>query len=191
MTTRYSQLVALVSKYKPKHIVEVGVHRGVRAALMMGEALRRSREVAYTGFDVFDTESPAFHEAALNGKGIVTQQEAASRLGLNTLRASVRFVVGDTRETLHKHPIAADFAFIDGDHRVEVIRGDAAAIDAPVLVFDDYYKTGPGGRCPDLTRYGANVVVEELAAAGRRVEILPAGDLCKHGGIAHLAVVTR
>ena len=196
MTTRYAQIETLVHRFKPSHIVEVGVHRALRAVVMCAAALRHRRKVYYTGFDVFETMDSAFHEAALNGKGIATQRDADIRLSKLAACAYPAkllhvFIVGDTRVTLHGDPVEADFAFIDGDHRVDVIRGDAAAIKAPVLVFDDYYRPGPDGRCPDLQRYGANAVVHELEAAGARVEILPAADLCKHGGLAHLALVER
>lgn len=192
MTTRYEQLVGLVKKHRPRSIAEVGVHRGYRGALMSSTAIEMCHApVDYWGFDVFETMDKAFHEKALNGKGIVARREAEARLHSVSKLLRVHLVVGDTRETLHKQPIAVDFAFIDGDHRVEVIRGDAAAINAPVLVFDDYYRPGGDGRCPDLIRYGANAVVHELEAAGAKVDILPAGDMCKHGGVAYLAVVLR
>jgi hypothetical protein len=99
-------------------------------------------------------------------------------------------IVGDTRQTLHGCEHRADFAFIDGDHRVDAIRGDYAALaSCLVVVFDDYYRTDTDGRCPDLDLYGANTVVDTLAADGASVQILPQGDPCKHGGLSHLAVV--
>lgn len=194
MTKRYEQLLPLIAQLKPAHIVEVGVHRGMRALTMCEVAAENSPRVRYTGYDVFGTEDAAFHEEALNGKGMPHRAAAERRM------ASVRerwptfrwfLVEGDTRKTLHGTHIECDFAFIDGDHRVEVIRGDAAALACPVLVFDDFYRPGADGRLPDLGAYGANQVVEDLERAGARVEILPSQDQCKHGGVSHLAVVRR
>lgn len=192
MSTRYLQLNDLIDKHRPQRIVEVGVHRGARAALMVGRALLHWRSVEYLGFDVFDTVDAGFHALALNGKGIATQNQATASLSrFHSFGLTHRFVVGDTRTTLHKTKAVADFAFIDGDHRVEVIRGDAEAIDAPVLVFDDYYTPGKAGMTVDLARHGANVVIDEYRARGCLVTVLPAGDVCKHGSVAHLAVVER
>lgn len=196
MAKRYEQLYPLIRACKPQTIAEVGVHRGMRAMMMAEEALKASpsKPVRYIGFDVFELMSQAFHDAALNGKGIPQRAIAEARMQSVKERFetfSWNFCVGDTRETLHGKRIACDFAFIDGDHRVEAIRGDALGLDCPLMVFDDYYIAGPDGRLPDLALYGANVVVDELKAAGASVELLPAGDLCNHGGIALLAVVRR
>lgn len=196
MAKRYDQLYPLIKAAKPATIVEVGVHRGMRALMMCEEAAqaRKHEALRYVGFDVFEMMGQAFHDAALNGKGIPQRAIAEARMQSVQERFpdfSWEFRVGDTRETLHGKRVACDFAFIDGDHRVEAIRGDALALDCPLMVFDDYYRAGPDGRLPDLALYGANVVVDQLKAAGAAVELLPAGDLCNHGGIALLAVVRR
>lgn len=194
MAKRYEQLYPLIRACKPQTIAEVGVHRGMRAMMMAEEACMVRQSVRYIGFDVFETMPQSFHDAALNGKGIPLRAMAEARMQSVSERFpgfSWEFREGDTRDTLHGKRIACDFAFIDGDHRVEAIRGDALGLDCPLMVFDDYYIAGPDGRLPDLTLYGANVVVDELKAAGASVELLPAGDLCNHGGIALLAVVRR
>lgn len=190
MAKRYSQLIDLAAKLKPKHIIEVGVHRGIRAAKMC-HAARASR---YTGFDVFDTLPASFQDDALNGKGMVGPADARRRLDAHAARGGFKYelVIGDTRDTLHSHPRMADLAFIDGDHRVDAIAGDYAALEGcPVVVFDDYYRPDANGLTPDLDLYGANRTVDALAADGVDVEILPLGDVCAHGGLAHLAVVRR
>jgi hypothetical protein len=196
MAKRYDQILKIVEKIRPKSVVEVGVHRAVRAVSICAEALVHSPEVEYVGYDVFETLGEAFQEEALNGKGMAT--EAAARDRLNSLarksrrRFSYSIVIGDTRDTLHGTRVKADLAFIDGDHRVDAIVGDYAALDGcRVVIFDDYYRVDGEGNIPDLSLYGANAVVDELAAQGRKVEILPVGDKCKHGGLSHLAVVYR
>ncbi len=191
MAKRYEQLLPLIDKVKPVRIVEVGVHTALRGLAMCRQALLHRQEVEYVGYDVFEEASDEFQAQALNGKGTPSQAKAIERLS-RVPGLSHSFVVGDTRETLGGKKVKADFAFIDGDHRVEAIRIDYAAVSsARCIVFDDYYRAGKDGKSPDLSRYGANSVVDELAAAGRRVEILPVGDLCKHGGMSHLAVVWR
>lgn len=202
MTTRYDQLLHLIDKHKPSTIVEVGVHRGARAVAMTQRALRYWTSVRYIGFDVFETLGQQFQDEALNGKGMPTEAEARRALARVQNQAKARgqvfdyeFIVGDTRETLHAYtgralPIDQALAFIDGDHRIDAIRGDYAALEAsPIVVFDDYYVPDGRGLTVDLTKYGANAVVDELRAAGRQVEILPAADPCKHGGLIKLAVV--
>ena len=183
MAKRYEQMLALIDEIKPRSIIEVGVHRGMRANQLCTQATKYN-DVTYTGFDVFDMMDAEFQEAALNGKGMPSQAVAANRLN-RIDRLSYSFVVGDTRDTLHDKPRYADFAFIDGDHRVDAIRGDYEALKScKVVVFDDYYV---GDNKPDLSLYGANAVVDALPH--ERVQILPVGDGCKHGGYSHLAVV--
>lgn len=191
MAKRYDQLYPLIDEVKPARIVEVGVHTALRGAALCKRALEHRSSVEYVGYDVFEMASMEFQLQALNGKGAPSQDKARNRL--NAVRGlNHSFVVGDTRHTLSGKTVDADFAFIDGDHRVEAIRIDYAALsDCPCVVFDDYYRPGPDGSTPDLTLYGANAVVDELASAGRRVEILPDADVCKHGGYSHLAVVWK
>lgn len=211
VTTRYDQLLALIDKHKPTTIIEVGVHRAVRAVAMTSQALRHHQAVDYIGFDVFETLGPKFQEAALNGKGMPTEAHARHQLkrAQNVAKAKgktldVCLVVGDTRKTLHGQMGRPDavmlppwrpggtLAFIDGDHRIDAIRGDYEGLMCcSVVVFDDFYVPDADGATVDLSKYGANAVVVELQQAGHTVEILPAADPCKHGGRIHLAVVTR
>lgn len=189
MAKRYDQMFPLIEKVRPQKIVEVGVHKGIRAAKLC-DAAKAYVPVEYVGYDVFDTMNSAFQEAALNGKGAPSEQEARRRLGRVGGNFKFRFVIGDTRKTLHGKKVSADFAFIDGDHRIDAIEGDYEALaGSRCVVFDDYYTVDEGGRIPDLSLYGANFTVDRLKAEGKRVEILPEGDRCKHGGNSHLAVV--
>lgn len=188
MAKRYDHLIELVKKHQPRTIVEVGVHRGLRAFKMCAEV---QGPVHYIGYDVFEHESPAFQEAALNGKGI--PMEAVARDRLDKLKArkadfTYEFRIGDTRETLHGQRVQCDFAFIDGDHRVDAVIGDFQAIDAPVIVCDDFYEPGLDGSIPDLTKYGANALLSLTTA---KTEVLPSWDECKHGGISKLLLITR
>lgn len=189
MAKRYEQMIALVAQLKPRTIIEVGVHGAKRAVALCTEALKYG-PVQYWGFDVFDTLGSEFQKEALNGKGIATEakaRKALDRLSVNP-EFSYELIIGDTRQTLHGITFSPHFAFIDGDHRVDAIRGDYLALqDSQCVVFDDYYRAGPDRRLPDLSKYGANAVVDSID--DKRVEILPVGDLCNHGAVSFLAVV--
>lgn len=191
MAKRYRQLNKLIDEVQPAQIVEVGVHRARRSVLMCRRALKYRSEITFVGYDVFETMSEAFQREALNGKGVALGQEARARmlLDLPLERAHWSFVIGDTRETLHGRAVDADFVFIDGDHRLEVIRGDFAAFvgQATMVVFDDYFRPDQNGKMPDTDAFGANRIVDALPP--KQVTILPVADPCHVGGVSHLAVV--
>lgn len=190
MRNRYEHLALLIEQYKPASIIEVGVHRGMRAVYMVREAMKYQNFVDYKGFDVFETLGVEFQELVLNGKGMATEAQALVAMHALKTEFGDRFrfelLVGKTQDTLHETSYVADFVFIDGDHRVEAIEADYAALKAsPVVVFDDYYVTDPAGGIPDLNKYGANKVCDPIQNA----KILPHGDQCKHGGLSHLVLV--
>lgn len=193
MAKRYAQMLPLIAAIKPRTIAEVGVHRARRAVMLCRKALEYG-PVHYIGYDVFETKDAEFQADALNGKGIPLQAQA--RAELDALAAefpgfSYELIVGDTRQTLQKNPTIVDFAFIDGDHRVEVIEGDYLALcGSRMVVLDDYYRASP--KCAlDLSKYGANTLVGDLIGNWHEAEILPVGDACNHGGIAHLVAVSK
>lgn len=192
MAVRYAQLEDLVDEVKPARIVEVGVHTGRRSVLMCTRALLHVPEVHFVGYDVFDTMTDEFQLEALNGKGATSFDRFKNTMDTrlpSTGRVSWEVIIGNTRETLHPFQIEADFAFIDGDHRAEVIAGDFAAIRgaARMVVFDDYFRPDFKDRLPDLDVYGANKIVDALPKS--MVEILPRSDQSRYGGVSHLAVV--
>jgi len=194
VTKRYEQLIPLIRAARPRCIVEVGVHKAKRALKMCQAALQYG-PVHYIGYDVFDTMDEQFQADALNGKGTPTESYAREKLDA-LAEANPRFtyelVVGDTRKTLHGKGVKADFAFIDGDHRAEVIEGDYLALHlTPFVVLDDYYVENNGVMPVDLTRYGANSLVESLTCSGHTVAVLPQADWCNAGPLVKLATVFR
>ena len=190
---RYDQLIDIVRQVKPRTIVEIGVHKGLRSVLMCREALKYNERVTYVGFDVFGTEDEAFHEAALNGKGMPNKDQAAHRLNELGPALSWQFVEGDTRQTLHGNTLHADLVFIDGDHRLEVIRGDYEAFkEAHCVTFDDFYVSMVAGPCPvDLEVYGCNGLIEEMVKQGRKVEKLAVADRTNTGAYTQLVAVWK
>jgi len=189
--SRYSQLAILVALRKPRTIIEVGTNRGDSALAMCLEALRHRSHVHYTGFDVFDTRDEDFHRRVFNGKRAFSKQFVHDRL--QAIRSSFpsftfELIEGETSSTLHPRPLRADFAFIDGDHRIEVIRRDYAALArSAVIVFDDLYdaSSAPGA---ELTRYyGCNQLVDTLGG----VTVLPLVDNFPNTGPIRMAVKLR
>lgn len=189
MAKRYDQLIEIARKTQPRTIVEIGVHRAIRAVKMCAQV---EGPVHYVGYDVFETMGEAFQEAALNGKGEPT--EAAARTRLDDLKKqkpdfTYELIVGDTRDTLHGKAIEADLVFIDGDHRIDAIIGDYMAVaDSKIVVLDDWYEPGSDGSIPDLKQFGANIIGSLYDG---EIKVLPKGDVCKHGGVSHIAVIYR
>lgn len=186
---RYDQLGGIIAKVRPRTIIEVGTHRGKRAAYMARHALRHVRSVSYKGFDVFETKPVSFHIASMNGKGIASRESAKSVLRAVEAEHCGRFtwelVTGDTRVTLAGKSLMADLVFIDGDHRVETIRSDYEAVrGARCIVFDDFYIPDGPGPMPNITAYGCNGVVSEIP----RAMLLPVADPCRDGGLIKLVV---
>jgi hypothetical protein len=189
--TRYDQLAGIIARVRPSTIVEIGTHKGYRAAVMVIEALKHRSRVSYVGYDVFDTRGPEFQRRAFNGKEPVSRKVAEFMLTKLAQRYGARFtwniVLGDTRETLHGKHVVADLVFIDGSHEVEVIRADYEAVKGSrCVVFDDYYVPTERGGTPNLAAYGANMVVDELPAG-----ILPVTDSSKTGYGIRMAFVER
>jgi uncharacterized Rossmann fold enzyme len=181
--SRYDQLIKLVDLCRPKTIVEVGVHKGKRAERMCLEALKHNAFVHYTGYDLFDEASQETDAAEKNGKGapdLVEAQQKLDRLKMDYPGFTWDFVKGDTRQTLHGKSITVDFAFIDGGHSVETIRGDYEALKSSRLIaFDDYYTKGV-----DTKQFGCNEVIR-----GRTYTVLPWEDWVRGDGRTRLAVV--
>jgi uncharacterized Rossmann fold enzyme len=182
LPSRYDQLIKLIDLCKPKTIVEVGVHKGKRSERMCLEALKHNAVVHYTGYDLFEDDKETDAEEK-NGKGAPDMVEAAQKL--NAIKEDYpgftwEFVTGNTRDTLHGKTITADFAFIDGGHSVETIRGDYEALQSSRLIaFDDYYTKGI-----DTKVFGCNEVIK-----GRTHTILPWEDWARGGGRVRIAVV--
>jgi hypothetical protein len=189
--SRYSQLQTLVALVKPRTIIEIGTHRGNSAVAMCLEAVKHRSKVHYIGFDVFGTKDEDFHRRAFNGKGAFSKQFVHDRLGsIRSQFSSFTFelVEGETSSTLHHRSIRADFALIDGDHRVEVINSDYAAVaKSSVIVFDDFYDPSSRQGHELILKFGCN----QLVAAMKDVTILPLVDSFPSTGPIRMAVKVR
>jgi hypothetical protein len=189
--SRYSQLQTLIALVKPETIVEIGTNRGDTAVAMCAEALKHRAKVHYTGYDVFSTKDEDFHRLVFNGKGAVPRQFVHDRLEcVRSQFPSFTFelIEGETASTLHDQPVCADFVFIDGDHRLEIINRDYAAVaKSRVVVFDDFYDASSRQGRELCGRFGCNQLVANLTD----VTILPLADSFPDTGSIRMAVKIR
>lgn len=174
---RYDQIVPILEANRPKIAVEIGVHRGVRAALIAKFSEK------YYGFDLWELGDAELDKAEYNGKGRSTREEAKRSLA----GRDYELIQGNTLETLPefaKRGILVDFAFVDGGHSIPTITSDwkhLKSIMAPggVVVFDDFYT-------PESDRFGCNSAIRD-----EKYEILPHVDYTRDDGWeCRLAVVT-
>lgn len=184
---RYAELMKLVEETKPATILEIGVWNGQRAMEMATVALKYSPKVHYAGYDLFDDATPETDEVEFNKKRTLTVAETRKRLNdFANMNPGFSFELhrGNTRQTLTEQSV--DFAYIDGGHSVETIRSDYEAVRfSQTVVFDDYYRPNDAGQCPDIVKFGANVIVDGIEGA----KIIDTHDPVAGGGYVCLAVV--
>lgn len=156
---RYEYLHEIASRLKPNKIIEIGVAKGVNAFGMCANSDRPE----YWGYDVFETKhgDDEWHHMVGNGKEVHAEDVIRERL--EPVTPNVNLVKGMTQDTLWNEPNSADLVFIDGDHRVEAIRGDFEAVKegSRVIVFDDYYIDGKHSEY-EIDKFGCNQIVEDL-----------------------------
>src|SRR5262245_41242179 len=111
MASRYSQLITLIDRHKPKSIIEIGTHRARRAVMMCERALLYG-PVHYTGYDLFEDSNPQTDAIEMNGKGggnITTAHQRLEKLKMDKPDFSYVLIKGNTRDTLHGDNVVADF----------------------------------------------------------------------------------
>lgn len=185
---RYGQLIELIRTHKPQSIIEIGTWNGDRAVRMVQEAMRWRPIVHYEGYDLFETATRDTSAAEFNNKPAVAASAVAAKL--NKVKLSYpgfTFALhrGNTKQTLT--PSTADFAFIDGGHSIETIAHDLGSLrQCPVIVLDDYYESDEQGRCPDISRFGCNAVLN-----GDAKTILPIAGRVSGGGLVRMVLLTK
>lgn len=185
---RYDQLNEIIAQTKPSAIAEIGTWNGVRAMQMAEEALKHKEKVHYVGFDLFEDATAETDERELNVKPHCSFDEVTAVLAeFQKAHPGFTFelVKGNTRETLKEMTDRPDMVFIDGGHSVETIRSDFENMQGtPVIVMDDFYTPDEDGKCPDLTKFGCNAILEKLPHT-----VLQNKDRVKGGGFVQMAVV--
>ena len=171
---RYKTLIDIVRDLQPKHVVEIGTWSGERAAQFMAIS-----NCYYTGFDLFEEQTPEVSEQELNVKRPHELVEVAKKLetvGVNRFM----LVRGNTNKTLHETEVEPfDFAFIDGGHSVATIKNDFDWVyenieDGGTIILDDYYK-------PEVEGFGCNYLED-------KGEVIDTGDRYINGHVCLLKV---
>ena len=179
---RYAVIGEILSKEKPKSVLEVGTWNGRRAVEMMFA----SGAERYFGFDLFESGTEEDDKREFNVKRRVSMMEVSKFL--RRFPFDHELYRGNSKETLKQFLTehgenSVDFAFIDGGHSVETIESDwhnvrQAVKPGGVVIFDDYYTDR------DSTAVGCNRIVKDLDH-----EILPPADPVVGGGMVNLVLV--
>lgn len=203
---RYDLIYDLIDEVKPRSIIEIGVARVVRAKEMSARAMRHRDQFHYIGYDVFDSvgefnspEARRFHREVHNHKRVESrhwcmrklQNMVDGRHGPAYPGFTFRLIQGRTQDTLHGKNVEADLVFIDGDHRLETIRKDYAAVkNSRLVIFDDYFIADERG-CPDVTKFGCNGVLDDFDLPHVHWEWSKSADPCADKGKSKLLIVWR
>jgi len=160
---RYSNLLKIILRAKPKKILEIGVYKGLRSLEMIKAAKSFNSSVVFFGFDMF--------EKFFEKKNILTTElskKPKSMRYINDLlreHAYVKLIKGNTLNTLPKFSKKNkfDFIFIDGGHSVKTIKNDwnyckKLMHKNSTVVFDDYYL----GDNKLTNKFGCNRIIQNL-----------------------------
>lgn len=180
---RYDFLIKLIELIKPETIVEIGVHKGIRAESMCRQALRYKKNVTYTGYDLW--ELLVDHKLVSNGKGPSTRAEVDKKLNLlkqKNKSFNYELVQGDTEHTVSLDT-RADLVFIDADHRDWAIQRDYLRCkNSRFCVLDDVYD-------PPIAGLGANDLIVD---PDTMVKVLQSQDRVKQSNTRiNLLVVSK
>jgi predicted O-methyltransferase YrrM len=179
---RYRNLFTLIARSRARRILEIGTWNGRHARDMIRTASvwHDPATVQYFGFDLF--EQSTADDLAKEFTPKIPPREDEVRQYLAATGASVTLYKGYTRDTLPRVagslPVI-DFAFIDGGHSIETVRGDWAVVQTlvrphSVVVFDDYYQIDD--RLKDL---GCRPVIEELDRDRYDIEVLEPAEVAR------------
>lgn len=160
MTARYTALLNVIKKVKPKRIVEFGAKNGLKAVMFATEAMKHHEKISYS----------LVHPAP----------ECAPMLsGFADAHPGVEFLTGDLFEG------EIDFAFIGGETLEDFKLSYEQIKDrCKVIAFDNFYLLGGDKQKPDTKVLGSNQLAKELGAV-----VFERGDHLKDGGYAHVACV--
>jgi len=176
---RYWQIFWIITRVKPKNIMEIGTWTGDRALTMIRLAQRYhgTKQVDYYGFDLFGQMTTEIFIGE-KSKWPPTQQEAFNKL--SATGANIHLFQGDTMKVLPEMTpklLKMDLIFIDGGHSLETIANDWHWVsqlmhDKTVVIFDDYW--------PDRTDAGCKVTVNGIDRKKYIISILPWTDKFKN-----------
>lgn len=186
MKRRYRYLTDYVEMTRAKNIMEIGTFDGVHGLAMIKAAQQHHKQVAYYGFDLFET---------MTDKLLITEEAKVPLSQKNLHRklastgAEIRLFKGDTKKTLPKqvkHLPKMDLIFIDGGHSLETIKNDWHYVQQlmkhdTVVLFDDYWNRDDAG---------CKATVDSIDRQKYRVKVLPITDIFpKKDGILTIKIV--
>lgn len=191
---RYDQLFGIIDRERPESIVEVGTWKGDRAVAMLRRARKWRPQVSYLGIDLFEDATAASDRDELNVKPHHTLEGVRQRLEMefrNLSGVTVRLLKGNSRDVLPE--TVADLAFIDGGHSLATIESDFARLrGSRCIVLDDFYGPDRNGHCPNVSRWGCNELLLQLAIEeGWKIRVLPQQDPVMGGGVVQMVEVRR
>ena len=176
---RYWQIFWIITRVKPKNIMEIGTWTGDRALTMirLSQRYHGTKQVDYYGFDLFGQMTTEIFIGE-KSKWPPTQQEAFNKL--SATGANIHLFQGDTMKVLPEMTpklLKMDLIFIDGGHSLETIANDWHWVsqlmhDKTVVIFDDYW--------PDRTDAGCKVTVNGIDRKKYIISILPWTDKFKN-----------
>jgi predicted O-methyltransferase YrrM len=185
--SRYQELLTLIDQHKPQTILEIGVWNGQNAIRMINQAAKHNQNIEYIGYDLFEEATSETDAVEFNVKGHNQVRAVEAEIRAATPKGtSIMLIKGNTRETL-SHGMTRDLVFLDGGHSIETIASDYDRVNnSKIIVLDDYYSPDENGDCPDITKFGCNLLVTNLPH-----KIMPTKDRVKGGGFTSLVVVCQ
>ncbi len=182
--SRYDQLIHAIDLIKPQSIVEIGTWCGKSAVMMIKRAQRYRTEIQYIGYDLFEEANDQTDSEELNLKKHHTVDAVEAHIRSECPGVRLNLIKGNTRKTLNN--ISADLCFLDGGHSLETIEHDYSMVKTSgMILLDDFYTADDDGKCPDLTKYGCNLLVSRINGA----VVLPMKNKVKTGGWTQMAMV--
>ena len=161
---RYSNLLHIILKIKPKKILEIGIYKGLRSLEMIKAAKSFNPLIKFYGFDLF--------EMFFDKKNILSKELSKRPKSMEIIKdllkehAKIKLIKGNTLKTLPKFSKKnkVDFIFIDGGHSVKTINNDwnqskKLMHKNTVVVFDDFYS----GDKNLIKKFGCNKIIENLS----------------------------
>lgn len=178
---RKSPLLSWVRKNQPESILEIGVFNGHFASRMLREANIYSKNVHYTGIDLFkdlQTDQNYLSEASLWPD---SKNNVLALLEREFPKADVNLLQGFSDEVLpNLKEFKFDLIFIDGGHAYETVKKDwilckDLLTENGVIFFDDY--TNKNGT---NSGFGVNQLVDEVDTSNYIVKRYFNRDFFKH-----------
>jgi Methyltransferase domain len=187
----------MITKRRPRTILELGVWRGEHSRQMINAALQghvSPGEIAYYGVDLFE-DADSMMVTRETSKSPPSLDVVAKKLQpYADLGVSIKLLKGDSTVLLpnvvSEMPMM-DFVFIDGGHSYETVKSDWECVqrvinDRSIVIFDDYVNEAGVVH----TGVGVNRVVDAIDPGAYQVELLkPVDSFKKNWGVLRVQLV--